>query len=194
VIRSTVDLNGRFKGDFNMKSKMIIGSLLMLGILFVSVGCGGGNSVGTPTPTEEPIGPQPIPTESLSQPPMNVSWISPGHVDVGNFYAGATAEYPIRVHNGNSVPSIFLVTCRMPDNTVIDYAMASPEAIHWVTITGAETPLEAYETRDMLVSLTMPYGAVAPASKWELWISVIDTSQTGFVQTEICTRWLITME
>lgn len=180
-----------------MKGKMAIGSLLILAILFVSVGCGGGSAVVEPTPTEEavtPVGPQPIPTESLSQPPTNVSWISPGHVDVGNFYAGATAEYPIRVHNGNDVPSVFVVTCRMPDNTVIDYAKASAEAIHWVTITGAETPLEAYETRDMLVSLTMPYEAVAPASKWELWISVIDTSQTGFVQTEMCTRWLITMQ
>jgi len=181
-----------------MKSKMVIGAFLMLGILFVSVGCGGSSAVvePTPTPTEvaTPIGPQPIPTESLSQPPMNVSWISPGHVDVGEFFAGATGEYPIRVHNGNNVPSVFVVTCRMPDNTVVDYAKASPESIHWVTITGAETPLEAFETRDMLVSLIMPYDAVAPASKWELWISVLDTSQTGFVQTEMCTRWLITMK
>lgn len=49
------------------------------------------------------------------------------------------------------------------------------------------------ETRDILVVLAMPKDAVVFAPKWEFWISVIDTTQKGMVQTELATRWLVSM-
>ncbi len=160
-------------------------------------GCGGGETASNPTPTDEPIGPQPVPTELLVEPPNDVNWITPGKVQVFDYYAGAIAEYPMRVHNGNAEPTVFQVTVRIPDYTASGYLPPTPESLAWVTIVGDETPLGAYETRDMTVSLNMPWGAVAPALQWEFWVSVIDSSQKTspqFVQEEVCVRWLITMK
>ena len=176
-----------------MKYKYIALTILILGVMASCIGCGG-STASNPTATPTETGVQPVPTEQLATPPMNVSWISPGKVEVGDFYAGASAEYPLRVHNGNDVPTLFLVTCRLPDNTATGYVIPQPDAVNWITVTGAETPLQAYETRDVMVSLNMPADGLYPAPKWELWVSVVDSSQEGFVHTELCSRWLITME
>lgn len=177
-----------------MKYKYIAVTILILGVMATCIACGGNRQgVETPEITPTPTGVQPIPTELLDTPAIDVTWLSPGKVEVGNFYAGATAEYPMRVHNGNNVSTPFTVAYRIPDNFATGFLPPTPEVANWVTIIGADTPLEAYETRDLTVTLSMPYGAVAPAHQWEFWISVKDNSQAGFVQTELCTRWLITM-
>ncbi|GAG79299.1 unnamed protein product, partial [marine sediment metagenome] len=36
------------------------------------------------------------------EPPTDKTWISPGKVNVGNFYAGARAEWPLLIHNGSN--------------------------------------------------------------------------------------------
>ena len=65
--------------------------------------------------------------------------------------------------------------------------MAVPSAIpHPVGL------LAAKETRQVLIAVEMPKGAEAPP-KWEFWISVRDTTQTGMVQTELACRWLVEM-
>jgi hypothetical protein len=57
--------------------------------------------------------------QPLEPPPelYDKTWISPGKVEVGNFFPGARAEYPITIHNGNDEPAEFSVTFQVPGNT-----------------------------------------------------------------------------
>lgn len=126
-------------------------------------------------------------------PPDDMNWISPGKVIVTNFYPGARAEYPITIHNGGDTSASFAVTYRYPDHVGDGYVKPIDEVQDWVIVVDT-TPLFApRETRDILVTLEMPENAEVFAAQWEFWISVIDASQSGVVQTELCVRWLVTM-
>lgn len=171
--------------------KKAIGAILILTVLIT--GCGG-KAVAKQTPTPTPIVAEITqPTPVVNEPPIDVSWISPAKVVVGNFHAGATAEYTLKIHNGNDVTTLFTVMCRMPDNVTNGYSFPIAESLNWFTISGAGMPLAPYETKEVTVSLTMPEGATSP-DKWEVWLSVMDNSQSGFVKVELCAKWLITME
>ena len=177
--------------------KRLVLSLVLVSTLLL-VGCSttSGNSHPTPVPTQievTPIPTQPV-TEYPNQPPNTVTWISPGKVEVGNFYAGASAEWPIRVHNGNDVDTEFLIKYRYPDHVGTGYQFPTDSVKDWITISTGSVIFGPHETKDILVSMYMPEDAVAPGDKWEFWVSVIDNSQEGFVKTELCVRWLITME
>jgi hypothetical protein len=127
------------------------------------------------------------------EPPGDVTWVSPGKVNIGNFYPGARAEYAITVHNGSSSEAGFTVCYRPPDNATIGYVKPAEEVQDWVIVTD-ETPLLAPgETRDIPVVLEMPKNAVAPGKQWEFWTAVRDTTQSGMVQTELVIRWLVSM-
>ena len=168
-----------------MKVKILLIVMLIVGILIT--GCGGTNTSNpTPTPTAT--------AEYIQEPPQNVSWINPGKVEVGHFYPGATAEYLMTVHNGNDYPANFIIKYRYPDHVGEGYSFPSDDVANWVTVSGNDVDFQPYETKDITVSVTMPTGAVSPGNKWEFWISVVDDSQEGFVKTELCVRWLITME
>lgn len=130
---------------------------------------------------------------STSEPSEDITWISPGKVMVANFYPGARAEYPLTIRNGNNSTSTFEVKYRYPNNVEEEYAFPLEEAQDWVIIADPTPVLMPKETRDILIAIEMPEGAVNPASKWEFWVSVIDTTQTGTVRTELCSRWLVTM-
>lgn len=127
------------------------------------------------------------------EPPQDMTWISPGKVIVGNFYPGATAEYPITVHNGNDYATSFSVTYRYPDNVGEGYSKPSSEVQDWVIIADMTPILQPYETRDIMVTLSMPEDAIVFAEQWEFWVSVSDTTQTGMVTTAMASRWLISM-
>jgi hypothetical protein len=171
----------------NKTSRVTISALLILVLLLV--GC---NTPSEPTTTSPTITTPIYPTDYT--PPLDMNWISPGKVMVSNFYPGARAEYDINVHNGNDVATRFQVICRVPDHTGEGYVKATTEMVQdWVIIADMTPLLAPRETRDILVILTMPASAEAPAKKWEMWISVIDMSQTEFVRTELCLRWLVTM-
>lgn len=189
-----------------------------IGILCVSIGCSSSDSNNNPTVTPissviATVTPTPIPT--LSGPPNTVSWISPGKVLIGNFYPGATVEYSMTVHNGNDYVATFIIKARYPDNTGSNIKRPVANDIdalncgncfvfsnlsdcvtfgvgHDAEIGTEEIALSAYETRDVDISFTLPVSEVVP-SNWEFWISVIDSSQSGFVHTELCSRWIVTM-
>jgi hypothetical protein len=124
-------------------------------------------------------------------PPKNRTWISPGKVEVGNYYAGATADWYIQVHNGKPTPVVFKIVSRPADYNAEGYSNA--QAQDWIIISDATPILAAYETKKIKVSLQIPSGTKNIPAKWEYWISAIDQSQTGNVTTELCSRWLITM-
>lgn len=121
------------------------------------------------------------------------TWISPGKVHVGNFYPGARAEWTLLVHNGKDVAASFAVSYRYPDHVGEDCVKPIEGVEDWVIIADPTPVLAPKETREILIVLAMPSDAAVFAPKWEFWISVIDTTQTGMVQTELCSRWLVTM-
>ena len=139
--------------------------------------------------------PSPPVVQTLEPPPelYDKTWVSPGKVEVGNFYPGARAECPLSIHNGKDEPAEFSVTYREPDNTAEGYVTAPSGAEGWVIIADPAPVLAAKATRDVLIAVEMPKGAEAPP-KWEFWIAVKDVTQTGMVQTELACRWLVAMK
>ena len=130
---------------------------------------------------------------SSGGPPADRTWISPGKVEVGNFYPGARAEWNVTIHNGKAEACPFTVSYRYPDHVGVGYDNPPSEAKDWVIIADSNPILAAQETKDILIALDMPKGAEVASEKWEFWISVVDTSQQGTVVTELCTRWLVNM-
>jgi len=128
------------------------------------------------------------------EPPQNTTWISPGKVNVANFHPGATAQYPITIHNGNSVTISYKIVARVPDNVTEEWTKATEKIVQdWVIVADPTPVLMPYETRDIMVTLNMPKNTVSPALKWEFWVSVMDATQSGMIKTEMCCRWLIDM-
>ena len=190
--------------------KLIIG-LLVIGLLVVS-GCVPSSSPPVSIPNELPPAnsesttpvpsePEPEPSKPTSsepvvfpdEPPEDRTWISPGKVQVGNFYPGARAEWDLLVHNGKDTPASFLVTYRYPNHVADGYVKPIEEVQNWVIIADSTPVIAPKETREILIVLAMPKDAVVFAPKWEFWVSVKDTTQKGMVQTELASRWLIVM-
>ena len=186
--------------------------VLVLTSLLLVVGCGSTvmpSSEPTPVPEaqdsievpvslpeSEPVTtptPKPIQVILPGEPPMDVTWISPGKVNIGNFYPGARVEYSISVHNGSVTVATFAITYRYPDHVGEEYSKPTSEVQEWVIIADSTPVLMPKETKDILVILEMPEDSAIFASKWEFWISVKDTTQSGMVQTELASRWLVSM-
>lgn len=145
----------------------------------------------TPAPGETPT-PVQMPPGGEDEPPEDMSWISPGVVEVSNFFPGARAEWPIRIHNGNDTSATFDVRYKVPDRLREGYVMAPESAQGWVIITDPTPVLLPKETKEVLIVVELPGDVIVPP-KWEFWIAVKDMSQAGFVVTELCSRWLISM-
>jgi hypothetical protein len=144
--------------------------------------------VGCPQPTSPaPEKPQPGP-ELYDQ-----VWISPSKVEVSKFYPGARAEYLLTIHNGNDYQAEFSITYRVPSEAAEDYAIAPATAQDWVVIADDTPVLAPKETMEVLIAVEMPEDAEAP-KRWEFWVVVKDETQTGMVQTELASRWLVTMK
>jgi len=158
--------------------KRLIGLIVLAGLLLSACA----------QPSAPPVVQTPEPPPEL----YDKIWISPGKVEVGNFYPGARAEYPLSIHNGKDEPAQFSVTYRIADNTAEGYVTAPGAAEGWVIIADPAPVLAAKETRQVLIAVEMPKGAKAPP-KWEFWIAVKDVTQTGMVQTELACRWLVEM-
>jgi len=142
--------------------------------------------------------PQPSapPTVETAEPPPELydkTWVSPGKVEIGNFYPGARAEYMISLHNGSDETAEFSVSYRVSDNITEGYEPAPVTAEGWVIIAEPSPVLAAKETKDILIAVEMPGDAEAPP-KWEFWIVAKDVTQTGMVQTELACRWLVAMK
>lgn len=127
------------------------------------------------------------------EPAVDSTWISPGKVVISNFYPGARAEYPISVHNGKDTEATFSVTYRIPNREKDGYIRATHEQESWVIIADMTPVIAPQSTEEILIILDMPSDAVAPGSRWEFWISVVDATQGGMVVTELCSRWLVNM-
>jgi len=133
--------------------------------------------------------------EKVEPPPelYDQNWISPGKVEVGNFHPGARAEWPLTIHNGNEEATKFEIRFKLPGTVGEGYVVAPEAAQDWVIIAEPTPVLEGFETREILIALVMPADAASPGPKWEFWVAVRDVTQEGMVQTELASRWLVSM-
>jgi hypothetical protein len=120
---------------------------------------------------------------------MDTNWISPGKVTIENLYQGAQAEYTLRIHNGGRVPTIFQVTPRQPDGVRSD--KLPWDCMDWVQIPQLAVYVPAKTTYEMPITVKMLKDTNLKGKSYEFWISVIDNGQNGMVQTELCSRWII---
>jgi len=174
-------------------------ALIVLSLLLA--GCAGSKSPVPPmpvplTPAETAPMPEtngtPSPVILHKEPPEDMTWISPGKVNVSNFYAGARAEYEMLVHNGKDEATEFSVTYRIPNQVSKGYVKAPVGAQDWVIIADSTPVIKTRETKEILIVLDMPLETTAPP-KWEFWISVMEKAQPGMIHTELCARWLVDM-
>lgn len=126
------------------------------------------------------------------EPPKNINWITPAKVEIGNFYAGARAECPLYVHNGNNDDREFSVKTRLPDHCWEGFVDAPLGYESWVTVEASGFVLAPHETKEVLIVLEPPRDAVMPDKKWEFWIVVAEAKREMFA-VELACRWLVTM-
>ncbi len=136
---------------------------------------------------------QPTTIDAGQMPPSNRTWMSPGKVQIGNFYPSARAEWNISIHNGNDVATEFEVKYREPSYTAEGYAKPMAGTKDWVIIADATPVIAARGTKDILVVVAMPKDVKNYPLKMEFWISVMEKAQQGMVKTELCSRWQIVM-
>jgi len=185
-----------------MKRVMLV-VFVIAGVMMLT-GCQLDSSVNNNTPTDTSVsptatsvGPTPTYESGIMDPgmpanaPSNVNWVSPGKIEVGNFYAGATAQCKIRIHNGNRESTPFSVVYRYPDNVGEGYEYPPQDCANWVTLSETQPTLSSRETKEIVITLSIPEGVSFP-SKMEFWISIKDDSQTELIRTELCIRWLVT--
>jgi len=147
----------------------------------------------TSTPTTSPTTSQVTsPVVDGYSPPNDVNWIYPSSLTIAGFTYGATAEYQIQVHNGNPATVTFSITARPADNTITGYSRAPDNVKDWVKISPSSLELAPETTGLVTIDLQMTSEVNLP-KKWEFWISVVDTSQTGMLKMELCERWKINM-
>lgn len=123
-----------------------------------------------------------------------VIWITPGKVNIGNLFPGAQAEWNLRIHNDRNESVSFAVVNRSPDYTEKGYISLPYK---WMTI---ETDVDGLITiaprsvRSVPVVVKFDPRDKPYFKKYETWISVMDTSQTGMIKTELCSRWFIDIQ
>lgn len=145
----------------------------------------------TPEVKEEEESPTPM--VMANEPPEDRTWISPGKVQVGNFFPGARAEWDLSIHNGADEVRQFSIVYRKADRVPEGFGFPPDEAKNWVIIADADPILMPKETRNILIALELPLDAQVPP-KWEFWIAVKDATQKKMITTALCSRWLVYMQ
>lgn len=187
--------------------KKIVVAVLLAGVISLS-GCSllGSSDGSTPTPTLTPIVTVPTSTSNTVIPvdsiydvgypvnaPSDQTWLSPGKLEIKNYVAGATVRCVLRVHNGNSVDTPFSILYSIPDNTDNGFVSSTSQSRYWISVSDSNPIIPAMTTREIVVTLNMPTGSVEPGINWEFWVCCKDISQSTIVQTQLCTKFKVTM-
>jgi hypothetical protein len=143
------------------------------------------------SPAEEPVEPvEPVgQVETVGGPPG----ITPAKVFVNELTPGIEATYILTICNNSHDATTFSVGYRYPDFVADGYAKPSSDVPGWIHISETLPTVPAHSTKNIEITLLVPSNATAPGKLWEFWIGVIDQSQTGMVQVELCQRWQVTM-
>jgi hypothetical protein len=184
-------MNTHDRGDNVMKKILVI----ILSSLTLITGCVSSDPVEvstvtiTPTPTIASI--RVIDTTGEAN-RYETTWVSPPEIIIPNYYAGATAEWPIRIHNGKDVLTSFVVKYSDGDKARGEFVYAPAGFSKWIIIEDESFVLKPKETKDILVTITIPYNVIIP-SKWWFEVMVKEQGQ-GNVDIEYYPRWLVTMK
>jgi hypothetical protein len=120
---------------------------------------------------------------------IDVNWISPGKVTISNLYKGAQAEYTMRIHNGGTEASIFNISMRQPDGS--GFNKLPLDCLNWVSAPLYVVYIPSKGTYELPITVKMLTDTNMKGKEYEFWVSVIQGSQKGMIQTELCSRWLI---
>ena len=105
---------------------------------------------------------------------------------------GLLSETTRKITVSYESPATFIVAYKEPIK-IADGFSPPPQGIEsWITISDPAPNLKPLETRDIMITLAMPEGAVAPDA-FEFWIVARDNTQAGSVQTETCSRCFVRM-
>ena len=127
-----------------------------------------------------------------TQMPDDVTWISPGKVEVSRFHPGAEADHLVSIHNGDTSDKEFKVFVQSPSRARDGYTPATPEMLSWAHIDSSVVSVTGCSTVDVPVTLLMPENTEAP-DQWEFWVVCADNDPSGIIVTQLASRWLVEM-
>ena len=90
------------------------------------------------------------------------------------------------------LPATFAVYYEPSHNRTDGYEMAPDEAQDWIVIAEPTPVLMPFETREIMVSISLPPDATVP-DQWEFLIAMVNKSEGGNIAIEMCSRWMISM-
>ena len=116
------------------------------------------------------------------------TWVIPARVILDNMYPGSYADQTIKIHNGKSVSSRYIIRYKAPDS---DGSVAPPKnSDQWVTISNPNPVVKSGETYNVLVAIYIPTDAAPPS--WKFWISTQDVSTPD--HPEMYQQWEVNMK
>ena len=123
-----------------------------------------------------------------------IMWINPGKVTIANLSPGAQAEWSIRIHNEHDESADYSVYVKTPDYTYKGFETLPKMFYRWITVSHKKLTIAPQSTGEDLITVKMDKADIAPGRNYEIWIGVLDLSQTGMIRTELCSRWFISTQ
>jgi len=124
----------------------------------------------------------------------NVPWLYPGKVYIDNLFPDSQAESVLRIHNEKDMDNPFSVYLRVPDYTDPAYEKLPERFYKWIIIPDKIVTVGPGQIKDTLITVKMDKDDLAVGKKYEIWLAIMDESQTGMVKTELCSRWFISTQ
>lgn len=123
-----------------------------------------------------------------------LDWIYPGKVEITNYKAGVRVGQEVVVHNGGSNPAMMRLAFGLPNTPRGEFVIAPSEAENWVSINSESVELQPGESKSVMVFLEVPEKTKNLPDNWEFHICMWDATQGGNVVTQMCCRWLVSMD
>ena len=120
----------------------------------------------------------------------DITWISPGIVEIERLLPGSEVEFSLTVHSGDIDSKWFTVSYSKPVILREEYLSPPLGAGDWISIDESSFILGPGESRDLLITFKVPKDTKLPTSSWEFWVTVRWT-QSNTVNTELSCRVLI---
>lgn len=130
--------------------------------------------------------------QKIEEPEYTGVRITPGLVEVDNYYPGAIAEYYLEIENDTNKESEFVVSYRYPTRTKEGYAFPSEQFGGWLRIEQPIVTIPSREKQEVLIILSIPEEEEV-TEDFEFWVSVMEQGQ-GMIRTEMCQKWRVSMK